>query len=60
MARHRYSNTTTADLWAALSEASGKPVAEIASDWTTQPGFPVIEVDARCEAGQRHITLRQE
>jgi aminopeptidase N len=58
--RHRYSNTTTADLWAALAKASGKPVAKIASDWTTQPGFPLIEVDARCVAGQRHIALRQE
>jgi aminopeptidase N len=60
MLRHRYSNTTSADLWVALAKASGKPVARIASDWTTQPGFPVIEVDARCEGGQRRITLRQE
>ena len=60
MARHRYSNTTTADLWDALGKASGKPVARIAADWTTQPGFPLIEVDARCEAGRRHILLRQE
>ena len=58
--RHRYSNTTRADLWAALAEASGKPVATIAADWTTQPGFPVLEVDARCEGGRRRITLRQE
>ncbi len=60
MARHRYSNTTTADLWAALAKASGKPVARIASDWTTRPAFPVIDVDASCERGQWHITLRQE
>jgi aminopeptidase N len=60
MVRHRYSNTTTTDLWTALAETSGKPVAKIASDWTTQPGFPVVDVDARCEAGRRHITLRQE
>ena len=60
LARHQYSNTTSTDLWAALSSASGKPVARIASEWTTQPGFPMIEVDARCDAGRRHITLRQE
>jgi aminopeptidase N len=35
-------------------------VAKIAAEWTTQPGFPMIEVDARCDAGRRHITLRQE
>ena len=60
MRRHQYSNTTTADLWAALGSASGKPVAQIASDWTTRPGFPMISVDARCESGRRHIMLRQE
>jgi aminopeptidase N len=44
MAAHLYSNTTTADLWKALSEASGKPVGEIATGWTEQPGFPVVKV----------------
>src|SRR5437899_2729808 len=42
MAAHKYSNSTTADLWNALSEASGKPVGEIAAAWTEQPGFPVV------------------
>src|SRR5436190_3638854 len=42
MAAHKYSNSTTADLWNALSEASGKPVGEIAAGWTEQPGFPVV------------------
>jgi len=31
-------------LWNALSEASGKPVTEIAAGWTEQPGFPVVRV----------------
>src|SRR5256885_9705767 len=41
---HKYSNSTTADLWNALGEASGKPVVEIAAGWTEQPGFPVVNV----------------
>jgi aminopeptidase N len=52
MQKHQYSNTTTADLWTALSKASGKPVGKIAADWTEQPGFPVIQVESRCEAGK--------
>ena len=44
MTAHKYSNSTTADLWNALSEASGKPVGEIATGWTEQPGFPVVKV----------------
>jgi aminopeptidase N len=44
IAAHKYSNTTTADLWQALTEASDKPVGEIAPGWTEQPGFPVVKV----------------
>ena len=57
MAAHKFSNSTTADLWNALTEASGKPVAEIAAAWTQQPGFPIVKV-ARDSAGK--ITLTQE
>ena len=57
MAAHKLSNSTTADLWNALAEASGKPVAEIAAAWTQQPGFPVVKV-ARDAGGK--ITLTQE
>ena len=57
MAAHKFSNITTTDLWNALGEASGKPVAEIAAAWTEQPGLPVVKV-ARDAAGK--ITLTQE
>jgi len=60
MARHQYSNTTSADLWAALEKASGKPVEKLASDWTLQPGFPLIKVEQACEEGKRRVTLSQE
>ena len=54
---HKYSNSTTADLWNALSEASGKPVVEIAAGWTEQPGFPVVNV--KREANGK-VALSQE
>jgi aminopeptidase N len=57
MAAHMYSNTTTADLWNALSETSGKPVAEIAAGWTQQPGFPIVRVK-REQGGS--VSLTQE
>ena len=52
---HKYSNTTTADLWNALSEASKKPIGEIATGWTEQPGFPVVKVQ-REAAGKVQLT----
>jgi aminopeptidase N len=60
MAKHQYSNTTSSDLWAALEQASGKPVGKLASDWTTQPGFPLIKVEQACEEGKRKVTLSQQ
>ncbi|PIL43089.1 aminopeptidase [Massilia eurypsychrophila] len=60
MAKHQYSNTTSADLWMALEKASGKPVEKLASDWTTQPGFPLVKVEQACEGGKRKVTLSQE
>lgn len=60
MASHRYGNTTSADLWTALEKASGKPVARVAADWTTQPGFPLVSVQQACENGKRRVTLTQQ
>src|SRR5438132_539987 len=56
VAARKYSNSTTADLWTALSEASGKPVGEIAAGWTEQPGFPVVKVNRDAE----NVSLTQE
>ena len=61
MRRHAYSNATTADLWNALSEASGRDVGALAAEWTEQPGFPLIGVQARCDAsGARSLNLTQQ
>src|SRR6184192_4711072 len=57
IAEHQYSNATTADLWNALSEASKKPIGEIAAGWTEQPGFPVVKV--KREEGNK-VSLTQE
>ncbi|CAH1155325.1 unnamed protein product [Phaedon cochleariae] len=44
LTRHQYKNTFTEDLWAALEDASEKPVGDIMSTWTKQMGFPVVKV----------------
>lgn len=43
--RHAYANTDTVDLWQALEEISGKPVKDFMHSWTTQSGFPLLNVD---------------
>src|SRR5437762_1527162 len=61
IAAHKYSNTTTADLWNALSEPSKKPIGEIAAGWTAQPGFPVVKVkrerDGKDQLTQERFTV---
>lgn len=42
---HSYGNAATADLWAALEAASGKPVSKIMGAWTSQPGHPVVNFE---------------
>lgn len=54
-----FGNATSADLWNALSAASGKNVARIAADWTEKAGFPLVTVTAHCRGGRRILTLSQ-
>lgn len=55
LTRHQYDNTFTEDLWAALSEASNKPVGTIMSGWTKQMGFPFIRVMALQEGKDKRV-----
>jgi aminopeptidase 2 len=42
--KHAFGNTQTGDLWAALSDASGKDVEQVMDIWTKKVGYPVISV----------------
>ncbi|KAI0417421.1 peptidase family M1-domain-containing protein [Xylaria grammica] len=55
--KHAYGNTQTNDLWAALEDASGKPVREIMSIWTKNVGFPVVQVTE--DAAENSIRVKQ-
>jgi len=48
LVKHSYANTVTADLWAALEEASGEPVGRIMDTFILQGGHPLV----RYENGQ--------
>lgn len=42
--KHKWGNTQTSDLWAALADASGKDVITVMDIWTKNIGFPVVSV----------------
>ena len=53
---HREGNAEAADLWHALSKASGEPVGKLIDPWTTQKGFPLVSI----KRSGRTLRLEQE
>ena len=53
--KHAYGNTRTSDLWAALSDASGKDVAKVMEIWTKNVGFPVVTVTEDEKSNKIHV-----
>jgi aminopeptidase N len=60
MRHYQYSNTVSDDLWRAIEAAApGKDVRGFAESWTKQPGFPLVDVSVKCEAGKQTVRLAQ-
>lgn len=59
MNRYKNSNTVTDDLWREIETASGKPIAQIAHDFTLQSGIPLVTATASCAGGETSLALEQ-
>ena len=60
IAAHAYQNSRTADLWNAVEAAGARGLTTIATDFTMQPGIPLISVaPAQCVNGSTVIGLTQ-
>ncbi|WP_156842068.1 M1 family metallopeptidase [Novosphingobium aquimarinum] len=59
MKRYEYANTVTDDLWREMEKASGKPIIQIANDFTRQPGIPLVNASATCKGGKSVLSLTQ-
>ena len=59
MKSHAYNNTTSQDLWQALSKTSGQDVGTAARSFTEQPGIPLVSATSSCKAGKTVYTLTQ-
>ncbi|MGO4223304.1 M1 family metallopeptidase [Lysobacter sp. TAF61] len=60
MKAHAYGNTVSDDLWKQVQSAAGKPILDIAHDFTLQPGIPMITVEsATCSNGKTTLKLSQ-
>ncbi|MDB5164065.1 MAG: hypothetical protein JWS12_683 [Candidatus Saccharibacteria bacterium] len=54
--QHKYGNTDTVDLWAALEEVSKKPVKQFMHAWTSLPGHPIVLANV----AKNNVSLKQE
>ena len=60
MAKYKYSNTVTDDLWAEVAKASGMPVKPMMDSFTTQGGVPMIKATISPSSdGGEAVTLTQ-
>jgi aminopeptidase N len=60
MAKYKYGNTETDQLWAELALAAGKPVKDVAHDFTLQAGVPLVTMTgASCAGTTTTATLTQ-
>jgi aminopeptidase N len=60
MKKHAYGNTVTDDLFSEVEAAAGKPIMEIAHQFTLQPGVPMVKVEsATCAGGKTTLALSQ-
>jgi alanyl aminopeptidase len=62
LSRHAWGSATADDLYAALTEASGRPVAQVMQTFTTQTGFPTVDAALDCAPGRKpavRITQRE-
>ena len=53
--KHAYGNTQTKDLWAALSDASGKDIERVMDIWTKNVGYPVVKVTENENEKKIHV-----
>jgi aminopeptidase N len=56
-AKFAYSNTEGNDLWDELGKASGKNITAFMNTWISQPGYPVLSVEAT--GSELHLSQKQ-
>ena len=60
LSSHEYGNAETEDLWSALGEISGQPVADMMDTWVKQTGYPVLEAEVARHEDAIEVSFSQE
>ncbi|ANU06954.1 M1 family metallopeptidase [Paraurantiacibacter namhicola] len=59
MDRHQYDNTKSVDLWRAVEEEGAEGLTDIAVDFTTKPGVPLVLASHTCNGDTATLDVRQ-
>ena len=57
---HQYANAERTDLWNALADVSGEPVAEIMDSWVLQTGYPMLDIGVERSDGNINLHMMQQ
>ncbi|MDX2104857.1 MAG: M1 family metallopeptidase [Candidatus Melainabacteria bacterium] len=57
IAKFKFKNATTDDLWNSIQEVSGSPVSKIMKEWVYSAGYPLVEVEFK---GAEDVKLSQK
>ncbi len=60
MKKNKYANAATADLWAALQQASSKPVTKLMDSWVKQMGYPVLTAEVKRSGRDATVAISQQ
>ncbi len=60
LTKHQYANAERSDLWNALGDVSGEPVAEIMDSWVLQTGYPVLDAGIERSGGNINLHMTQK
>ena len=60
LTQHQWGNANAQDMFNALSRASGRDVASVATSFLDQPGVPLVEAKLACDGAPRvELSQRQ-
>ena len=59
LARHKFANTETGELWDAIEDSCGAPVRALMDSWIFQPGFPLVSVTRSSDRRSLRLSQRR-
>jgi aminopeptidase N len=57
--RFKYGNAKAQDFWSTIAASTSKPVDRVMATFVDQPGVPLLNISATCQAGHETVAVTQ-